>query len=108
MTIGFLLLRIGLSPGKYHAWARRYGKDNDHNRTVPRDHWLQNWEKQAIIAYFHKHPDSGYRRLTYMMLDEDVVAVSPATTYNVLRQAGLMGRRPHAPTRKGQGSMPLS
>lgn len=30
-----------------------------------------------------KHPAEGYRRLTYMMIDENIVAVSPATTYRV-------------------------
>ena len=70
---------------------------------MPRDHWLEDWEKQAIIGYYQQHPEVGYRRLTYMMLDEDVVAVSPATTYKILRQAGLMGRRPKVPGRKGQG-----
>jgi putative transposase len=30
--------------------------------------------------------------MTYMMLDEDVVAVSPSTTYRVLKGAGLLNR----------------
>ncbi|MBF0341442.1 MAG: hypothetical protein HQL95_10845 [Magnetococcales bacterium] len=32
----------------------------------------------------------GYRRLTFMMLDCDIAAVSPASTYRVLKEAGLM------------------
>ncbi len=28
------------------------------------------WQKQAIIAYYHDHPLEGYRRLTYMMMDD--------------------------------------
>jgi len=38
-----------------------------------------------------------------MMLDEDVVAVSPATVYNVLKKAGYMGQRVVTPSKKGQG-----
>jgi putative transposase len=38
-----------------------------------------------------------------MMLDADVVAVSPATVYRVLSQAGLLGRRWAQPSRKGTG-----
>ena len=97
------MAKIGLSPGKYYEWKRRYGKVNEHNQDVPRDHWLEDWEKRAIISFFREHPEVGYRRLTYMMLDADIVAVSPATTYNVLRQAGLMGRRQVPPSRKGRG-----
>jgi len=40
---------------------------------VPRDHWIEEWERQAIIDYFEKHPLDGYRRLTFMALDEGIV-----------------------------------
>jgi hypothetical protein len=40
---------------------------------------------------FHlKNPLEGYRRLTLMMFDADVVAVSPASAWRVLKQAGLL------------------
>jgi len=29
----------------------------------------------AIIDYYRNQPDEGYRRLTHMMLDDDLVAV---------------------------------
>ncbi len=45
---------------------------------MPRDHWLEPWERKAIIDYFDRHPLEGYRRLSFMMLDEGVVAVSPS------------------------------
>ena len=59
---------------------------------MPRDHWLEDWEKQAIMDYHRQHPSEGYRRLTFMMLDDDVVAVSPATVYRVLKPAGRLGQ----------------
>ena len=31
--------------------AERYGKVNEHNGRVPRDWWLEDWEKQAIIDF---------------------------------------------------------
>lgn len=83
---------IALPKGKYYNWKKRFGQANRHNGRVPRDFWLEAWEKEAIIAYKKQHPEEGYRRLTYMMLDEDVVAVSPASTYRVLRGAGLTSR----------------
>jgi len=83
---------IGISRSKFYDWQKRYGKINEHNHWIPRDFWLQAWEKQAIVNYFLKHPGQGYRRLTYMMLDADIVAVSPSSTYRVLSQAGLLRR----------------
>ena len=38
-----------------------------------------------------------------MMLDANVVAVSPATVYRVLSQAGRLGRRWAKPSKKGTG-----
>ena len=94
---------IGISSSKYHDWQGRYGQVNEHNAWVPRDHWLEDWEKQAIVAYHHLHPLDGYRLLTYMMMDADVVAVSPASTYRVLKMAGLLGRWNAKPSSKGTG-----
>jgi transposase InsO family protein len=87
-----LIRWIGISRSKFYDWRKRYGKVNEHNRWVPRDFWLADWEKQAIVNYFLDHPGQGYRRLTYMMLDADIVAVSPTTTYRVLCRAGLLRR----------------
>ncbi len=81
-------LRIGRS--KYNQWRSRYGKTNEHNALVPRDHWLEDSEKQAIVAYRRRHPWEGYRRLTYMLMDADIVAASPSSVYRVLKDAGLM------------------
>jgi transposase InsO family protein len=92
-----------LSSSKYYDWEKRYGKANEHNGLVPRDFWLKEWEKQAIIKYHHKYPLEGYRRLTFMMLDDDVVAVSPSSTYRVLNGAGLLKKWNKKASKKGTG-----
>jgi transposase InsO family protein len=94
---------LGIARGKFFDWRERYGKANEHNALVPRDHWLEASERQAIVDYFDRHPLEGYRRLTFMMLDEDVVAVSPATTYRVLAGAGRLDRWARARSKKGTG-----
>ena len=38
-----------------------------------------------------------------MMLDRDVAAISPATTYRVLKRAGIIGARHLPPSNKGKG-----
>lgn len=83
---------LGLAASKFYNWQKRYGKVNEHNALIPRDFWLEDWERQAIIDYYQKKPQEGYRRLTFMMLDQDVVAVSPSTVYRVLSSAGLLKR----------------
>ena len=83
---------LGLHPSKYYHWKNRYGKVNEHNGQIPRDHWLTEEEKSWIAQYHQEHPGNGYRRLTYMMMDEDVVAVSPASVYRVLKEKDLLKR----------------
>jgi transposase InsO family protein len=98
-----ILAWLGLGASKFHDWKHRYGKVNEHNRLVPRDWWLEDWEKLAILDYHERHPLEGYRRLTFMMLDADVVACSPATVYRVLKAAGRLDNRKWAPSKKGTG-----
>ena len=98
-----LLEWLSLGTSKFHQWRGRYGKANEHNGNVPRDWWLEEWEKQAIVDYHDRHPREGYRPLTFMMLDEDVVAVSPTSVYRVLKNAGRLDRRRWAPSKKGPG-----
>ena len=94
---------IGIGRSKYYAWTARYGRVNEHNAWVPRDWWLEDWEKQAIVRFHLDHPLEGYRRLTYMMIDAEVVAVSPASVYRVLRAGGLLARFNGKPSGKGKG-----
>jgi len=94
---------LGITSSKFHDWCRRYGKVNEHNAWIPRDWWLDDWEKQAIIRFSFEYPLEGYRRLAFMMLDRDVVAVSPSSVYRVLKAAGRIGRSTNKPSKKGTG-----
>ena len=94
---------IGVGMSKFYDWRARYGKVNEHNRLVPRDHWLEAWEREAIVAFHWEHPLEGYRRLTYMMIDADVVAASAATVYRVLKSAGCFARWNRQESSKGKG-----
>ena len=98
-----MLRWLGVPEGTYYKWRNRYGLVNEHNGWIPRDHWLEESEKQAIIEYHFEHPLEGYRRLTYMMIDEDVVAASATTVYRVLSRAGLIGRAAKKSSTKGTG-----
>lgn len=90
---------IGISRGKFYQWRGRLGIENSHNGKIPKSHWLLPWEREAIIEYAKRHRSEylfddrdGYRRLAYMMLDEDIVAVSPSTVYRVLKTSGLLNK----------------
>ena len=101
--VGRFIPWLDIRPSKFYDWRERYGKGNEHNGWIPRDFWLEDWEKQAIINFHLKNPLDGYRRLTFMMLDGDVVAVSPSSVWRVLQQAGLLSKWNGQPSKKGTG-----
>jgi putative transposase len=103
ISVGRFISWLGVTVSKFYNWRQRYGRVNEHNGWVPRDFWLESWEKEAIIGFHLKNPLEGYRRLTFMMLDADVVAVSPASVWRVLKQAGLLSRWKGKSLRKGSG-----
>ena len=103
IAAGDFIWRIGITRSKYYDWKHRYGKVNEHNAWIPRDFWLTDFERQAIIKYYHGNPLEGYRRLCYMMIDADIVAVSPSSVYRVLSNAGLLSKFNGKKSKKGTG-----
>jgi len=82
--------RHGLNPNVFYRWQKVFfengaaafnqtgnGHKDSHAKKLERQNAqlkarLADWEKQAIIDYYYDHPLEGYRRLTYMMMDDDV------------------------------------
>jgi transposase InsO family protein len=102
-STSWVLERLTIAPTKFYRWRDRYGRANTHNGQIPRDHWLTAAERQAILAYHDTHAPEGYHRMPFMMLDADIVAVSPATVYRVLKAHGLLDRWKGKPSLKGSG-----
>jgi len=105
-----LLSSLAVPESTFHSWRNRKGTANRHNGLVPKAHWLTEAEREAIVAYYHAHHAAisyrwreGYRRLSYMMLDDDVVAASPSSVYRVLKKADLIQSWSKSPSRKGKG-----
>jgi transposase InsO family protein len=103
IAAGDFIRRIGIVRSKYYDWKHRYGKVNEHNAWIPRDFWLTDFERQAIITYYHDNPLEGYRRLCYMMIDADIAAVSPSSVYRVLSNASLLNKFNGKKSKKGTG-----
>ncbi len=94
---------LGVARGKFYDWIDRYGMANEHNGAIPRDHWILDEERQKILDFQLEWPLEGYRRIAFMMLDREIVAVSPTTVYRVLAQAGRLCRWNSGKSKKGTG-----
>ena len=63
---------LKISPSKYYNWVERKGLPNQINRDVPNSTWLLPSETENIVSFCQDKLEEGYRRLSYMMLDEDI------------------------------------
>ena len=94
---------FSLCVSKFYHWKARYGKANEHNAQVPRDHWLEASEKEVVLKFHAESSLEGYRRLCFMMLDRDIADVRPLSVYRVPHQAGLI--QPHVPHTQRPGAL---
>jgi putative transposase len=101
--VGCFIGWLGIGRSKFYDWRARHGRVNGHNGKVPRDFWLEESEKRAIIRFHGEHPGEGYRLLTFMMLDADVAAVGPTSVWRVLHNAGLLDPWNGKASKKGTG-----
>ena len=94
-TIRRILRRLGFPKSRYYDWKRRAeegrladvfpGSGGGVYEILPE-------ERLAVIEYALEHPKEGYRRLAWMMVDEDVVYMSPSSVYRILNEADLLYR----------------
>ena len=89
-----ILCSLGLPRSVYFEWHRRAqnGQLADSVRTPQSHDRLLPVEVEAIKAFALRHPRVGYRKLSYMMLDQNIVAVSESAVYRTLREADLLNR----------------
>jgi hypothetical protein len=76
----------GVPRSTWQEWQERKGAETRHNGNLPKYHWLTPWEQDAIVGYCRGRLEQGYRRLTCLMIDENIVAVSCSAVYGVLRK----------------------
>ncbi len=106
-----LIKQIGIPKAKYHSWVKRYGKSNNHNGKIPKHNWLIPSEVNSIVEYaksVYSNNDffikNGYRRLTYTMIDNNVVYASCSSVYRVLKRYNLLNKWNTAKSgKKGKG-----
>ncbi|MCX8126082.1 MAG: IS3 family transposase [Dehalococcoidia bacterium] len=92
--LSWILAELGLTRSVYYDWLEKAetGSLADHV-VVPRSPLAALPEEiEAVVAYAKVRPRDGYRRLTWMMVDEDVVYLAPSTVYRILDKHDLLYR----------------
>lgn len=93
-TVSRILGQLGLTKSLYYSWLERRRSDRLADEQAGYLRWNAALpdEKQAVIDFALKHPQEGYKRLAWMMVDEDVACLCPSTVYNILSEKDLLYR----------------
>lgn len=93
-TIRRILGRLGLARSTYREWGARAERDTlaDRPTVVPVLDAILPEETAAVVSYALAHPQDGYRRLAWQMVDADVAYLSASSVYRILNDADLLYR----------------
>lgn len=91
MPLEFCLECFGIKKSTYYGWFNGDGSLKEIKPRVPvNDRKILPEEVQAVIAYRKDHPDIGYRKLAWQMVDENVACLSETAVYNILSEHGML------------------
>jgi putative transposase len=85
------LAALGVPRSVYYAWKGRESL-TDQAAKPCRVYEILPEERTAICDFALQYPKIGYRKLTWMMVDEGTACVGESTVYRVLSEADLLSR----------------
>lgn len=94
VALNWVIGHLGLPRNTYYRWRHleaRGDLEDAHTRPNNPDAILP-WEIDATVEYALENPKEGYMRLAYMMMDDDVVYISPSSVYRILSERDLLSR----------------
>ncbi len=98
--VGEILTQLEFPAATYYRWKTRAREGRLADRVVvpQRQALLPTPEEvAAVCAFARAHPQMGYKRLTWQMVDQDVVYLRPYQVYRILQEHDLLRRRQTPP-----------
>jgi transposase InsO family protein len=93
-SLAWILSELGLNRSVYYDWLGKQKMGRLADRVVvPRSPLtVLPEEVKSAVEYAKTHPREGYRRLAWMMVDDDIVYLAPTTVYRILDRHDLLYR----------------
>ncbi len=104
VKINWLLKHLGLPESTYYRWRKMEScgtLEDNYSQPINLDQALD-WEIDAVVEYALINTREGYRRLSYMMIDDDVAYLSPSSVYRILSERDLLIRYKKSTKSKGK------
>jgi transposase InsO family protein len=93
-----ILAALGVPPASFYRWLKPSTACAPKQQVGgPRAPAPTPAERERVRAYALLHPQHGYKRLTWQMLDAGVAALLPWQVYALLGEGDLIVRRPQGP-----------
>ncbi|MDR2784223.1 MAG: hypothetical protein LBB48_10400 [Treponema sp.] len=93
LPLSALLGFAGIPERTWRKWQERSGLETGHNSNIPRGYYLTPAETEAIVNYCRvkcaPHPEKGYRRLCWEMVDKNISRVGESSVYKVINRHKL-------------------
>jgi putative transposase len=96
LPVEALLERLGLPSATYYRWQTRATVNRLADQVVVprREALLPTPEEVVAVRRFSlAHPQTGYKRLTWQMVDENAAYLRPYQVYHILKEHNLMCRQ---------------
>ncbi len=96
LSLTEILSPLGLSKATYYRWRSRAKADRLKDQaggSTRRSFPPTPQETQAVCAYALTYTATGYKRLTWQMVDQDVACLRPYQVYNILTENNLLARQ---------------
>ena len=93
VPVQVILDHLGLPLATYYRWQHRRttGSLADKITSPQRRVWPPiPREIDSVCSYALEYPQIGYKRLTWQMIDDDVVYLKPYRVYEILKERGLL------------------
>lgn len=83
----------GIKKSTYYGWFDEQGSLKPPGKKKPRRlDAITKEEIKNVLEFRDKHPNEGYRKFTWMMVDSDVVYLSESSVYNILSEHDRLSR----------------
>ena len=101
LSEAYLLKLFNFERKKFYTWKQAYGRPWLYSCNLPSSEQITQKKKEAIISFYQGHPNEGYRRCAFMIIDQDVAYVQPSYVYRILTEADIMRSRVVKSSSKG-------
>lgn len=89
-ALSWFLNHYGVSKSAYYHWLNPFSGHKSRSKSVQRIDSITPEEEANVIAFRKTHGKCGYRKLCWMMVDQNEAYISESSVYKILSKHGML------------------